>query len=267
MLEKLRNLLFNRHHRDRSDNRQPDCGQKEAHSVAGAKPVYLLLTRRLSDSSETIAGFRELYYCTTCEDYFVLGWHPRFSPLMEQCEVVEEMPSSPSGRDTADAAVFCPKCKSDYAMYGRIEHPEVAPERPEDARVYESFDYPFPPDIPSHPAGRIKIRSLIVEKIVVLVTGQFPDGLDVRDFAFSGFKETVLSRYGGEFLVTEHGGIRLHLIRVSVIVDETAWLMPLLEREVYQARSGQPVMLFTYGLVSLKTPLKQALFCLVLSTD
>ncbi len=267
MLKKLGKLFFGPRQRDGSNNRQPNCAQNEAGPVAGSEPDFFLLTRRFPDPVEAVSGFRELYYCTTCDDYFVLGWHPRSSPLMEQCDVVEEVPSSPSGRDATDAAVFCPKCKSDHAMYGRIEHPEVTPEQPDDARVYESLDYPFPPDIPSHPTGRIKIGEIIAEKIIVLVTGQFPDGLDVRDFACSGFKEIVLARHGGEFLVTEQGGIRLHLIRVSVIVDETAWLMPLLEREVYKARSGQPELLLTYGLVNLKAPLEQALFCLVLSFD
>jgi len=152
-------------------------------------------------------------------------------------------------------------------MYGLIEHPEVAISQPEDARIYESHEYPFPPDAPSHPKGRIRIESLLVEKLVMLVTGQFPAELNVRDFACSGFKEVVLSQHGGEFEISEQGGIRLHVIRVKAIVDETAWLAPFLESEVYKERSAQPRMFLTYGLVNLRAPLEQALFCLVLSND
>jgi hypothetical protein len=135
--------------------------------------------------------------------------------------VVEEMPPALTGRGSAGATVFCPKCKSDYAMYGPIQHPELPLDRPERARVYESFDYPFPPDVLSDPAGTIKIGSLIVEKIVILVTGEFPEAMDVREFAYSGVSKIVLSRHGGSCLVSEHGGIRLHLLRVSNFVDET----------------------------------------------
>jgi len=267
MLGKLRNVLFGRRQRERNANPQATCKQGEATPADDEEMSYLLLTRRVSDPIETIPGFREVYYCPTCHDYFVLAWHLRSSAFAEECDVVEETRSSPGEKGFVPGSVFCPKCKSDYAMYGFIQHPVVALDPPEGARIYESLDYPFPPEVSSHLKGRITIGSLLVEKIILLVTGQFPEGLDVRGFAYSGFKEIVLSRHGGEFLISEQGGIRLHLIRVNTIVDETAWLTPLLESEVYEERSAQPRVFLTYGLVKLRAPLGQALFCLVLSDD
>jgi hypothetical protein len=186
---------------------------------------------------------------------------------VESCDVVKEMPSSLGGRGAAFATVFCPRCKFDHSIYGRIDHPEVTLDEPENAHVYESLDYPFPPDVASHSRGRIKIGSLIIEKIVMFVTAQFPEELDVRAFAYSGFTEIVLARHGGELLISEQGGIRLHVIRVNTIVDETSWLMPLVEKEAYKAPGVQPRLLLTYVLQNLRAPLGQALFCVVIFID
>jgi hypothetical protein len=256
MLEMLRKMFFGRRNEEGSSNRPAtDTPAAEAGGVDSAEAPYLLLSRRFSDPPETVTPFREAYYCTKCDEYFVLGWHPRSSPLVQQCEVVRS--------DSAPAAVFCPKCKSDYAIYGAIEHP-AAP-LPQPARVYETLEYPFPPDLVSN-TGSVAFGDLIVEKIVLLVSGEFPDGMDVPDFAYSSVSAIVLSKHGGTFLVSEQGGIYLHVIRVSTIVDETAWLTALLQKEVYRTASLEKMFL-TYGVMTLKPPLGQALLCLVLSND
>jgi hypothetical protein len=91
--------------------------------------------------------------------------------------------------------------------------------------------------------------------------------MDVRDFAFSGFTDVVLSRNGGNALPSEAGGIRFHVLRVNTIVDETAWLTPLLKREVYGIQDWGTKIFGTYGVVELKPPLRQALFCLMFAND
>jgi len=151
-------------------------------------------------------------------------------------------------------------------MYGPILHPEAPVDRPEDLRVYEALDYPFPPDVPSDEQGSIRIGRMVIEKIVLLITGEFPDEMEVRDFAYSGFNEIVLSRHSRELEVAENGGIRLHVLRTNTIVDETPWLTALLQKEVYRKTFGMKLFA-TYGIVELKPPLRQALFCLVHRTE
>jgi hypothetical protein len=260
-------MLLGRGRSEDNRNQQPSYLRNAASPVAGGEAPSLLLTRRVPDGQEDIPGFREVYFCTTCADYFVLAWHPRSSPLVARCDVVENLPPESAGTDTAAATVFCPKCSSGYAMYGRIEHAEVSPPQPEEALVYESFDYPYPPEFDSHPAGSIQVGKLVIRKIVLFVTGEFPDGLDVLDFACSGFNETVLSRFGGEVVVSEQGGIRLHVLRVSSIVDETDWLVPIINSQAYQAQSARVKLSMTSGLMNLRAPLGQALFCLILIDD
>lgn len=255
MLDKLRNIFGRGEHR--RSRTPPVC-----ESAGRNDDQVVLLSRRFTDPLDDLPGFRESYYCTQCRDYFVLAWHTKSSPLVKQCEVVQNIPDR---KGSAPNGVFCPKCQSDYAIYGCIEKEGLPLDQDAAVHVYEALDYPFPPDVPSTPAGRIKIESLTVEKVVMLVTGEFPQGMNVRDFAHSGFTATVLSRHGGDLWVSQEGGIRLHLIRVSTIVDETSWLMPLLQREVYKTKNWGTKIFLTYGMIELKPPLGRALFCLVLS--
>jgi hypothetical protein len=258
MLEKLRNVISGRRGHQSGENPPPTCNQAGGSQGDSSESPVVLLSRRFADPVENISGFQEAYYCTKCRDYFVLAWHFKSSPLVGQCDVVQDMRPSLQG-------VFCPRCQSDYAMYGPIQNAGAPLDQWEDVRVYETLDYPFPRNVPSTPAGRIKIGSLSVENIVMLVTGEFPDGMDVRDFAYSGFTAVVLSRHGGDVLVSEESGIRLHVLRVSTIVDETSWLTPLLKREVYRTQNWGTKVFLTYGVIALKPPLERALFCLVLS--
>jgi hypothetical protein len=261
MLGKLRNILFGQR---QATHGNPEATRKQGagHLVEDVEQKYHLLSRRFSDANGPFPGFREIYYCTKCEDYFVLAWHLRSSPLVEQCEVVPDPASSQNPGDPEPGGIFCPRCKSDYRNYGPIPHPET-PAR-EGLRVYEAYDYPFPPDVPSGELGSISIGKLVAEKIVLFITGEFPEGFNVRDFAYAGFSDVVLDRCGGELLVSEHGGVRLHVFRTNLIVDETDWLFAFLKGEVYRKQNFGTKVFTTYGLVELKPPLRQALFCVVL---
>ena len=261
MFKWLRNILFGRSGKNLPDPKG-GSGRDAGRLGEGVGKKYVLLSRRVSEPHESIPGFPEIYYCTKCQDYFVLAWHSQSSPLVEQCDVVQETHSAPGPNGPGPSGVFCPKCKSDYGMYGPIPHPETPIDRPEDLRVYEALEYPFPPDVPSDAQGSIRIGGAVIEKIVLLITGEFPDELNVRDFAYSGFDQIVLSRHGGDLEVAEHGGIRLHVLRLNTIVDETPWLTALLQKEVYRKPLGTKLFV-THGIVELKPPLRQALFCLV----
>jgi len=263
MREKLRTFFFGPRPPEKHANPQPTRAQTDGDRGEDSAEEFVLLSQRSSDLKD-VQGFREIYYCRNCRDHFILAWHSKSSPLVDQCEIIPDTHPCLCGRDSACVMVFCPQCQSDYAIYGPIQYP-ASPSKPEDARVFEAFDYPFPPDAPSWPEGTITLGSLIVEKVVMLVTGEFPKGLDVRDFAYDGFNTVVLSRHGDGFRVSEGAGIRLHVLRVNTIVDETAWLTPLLQREVYRTQSWGTKVFLTYGVCDLKPPLGQALFCLVVA--
>jgi len=264
MLEKLRTFFFGPRPHEKPENSQATCAQVEEDSAEDSSGELLLLSRRSSDLKD-VHGFREIYYCTGCRDQFVLAWHSRSSPLVDQCEIIPNTHPCLRGRDSAHDMVFCPQCRSDYSIYGPIQRPEAQLNRPEHSRVYEAFDYPIPRDAPSWPEGTIKLGSFIVEKVVMLVTGEFPTGMNVGDFAYDGFTEVVLSKHRGEFRVSEGAGIRLHVMRVNMIVDETDWLTPFLKKEVYRTQNWGTKVFLTYGVCDLKPPLGQALFCLVLA--
>jgi hypothetical protein len=258
----------NRRGHDGKGDPSPRVAEESGVSVGAESTsnLYLLLSRRFSEPMDSVPGFRELYYCTHCCDYFVLAWHLHSSSLVEECDVVDDMPLSLlHGRDPADEPVFCPKCKTDYGLYGTIQHPEaILGELPE-VQVYEAHDYPFPPDVPS--TGTVRMGGIVAEKLVLLVMGEFPDGMNVRDFAYAAVDEVVHANLGGELCVSEAGGIRVHLLRVNLILDETDWLMLVLRKEVYRTSSLGTKVFLTRSLVNLPSPLSSALLCAVLSAD
>jgi hypothetical protein len=111
MLEKLRDIIFR--------GRNPRVVGEQAGTAPGkGAENHVLLSRRLRDPVEDVPGFREVYYCTKCRDYFVLAWYSKSSSLVKQCDVIQDVPD---GKGLAHTGVFCPKCQSDYAMYGPIQ--------------------------------------------------------------------------------------------------------------------------------------------------
>src|SRR4051794_25892495 len=115
-----------------------DHAHVEKGQADGAEKEFVLLSRRMTDPEEDISGFRQWYYCKTCHDYFVLAWHSNSSPLVEHCDVIPDTHSCLRGTDSAHTTVFCPRCQSDYVIYGPIERPETLLDRPDYAHVYEA---------------------------------------------------------------------------------------------------------------------------------
>jgi hypothetical protein len=217
-----------------------------------AQAERVLLTRRIDDPTEDVQGFDETYFCRTC-DYFVLAWHERSSPFAKICNVVEAKGHS---------QIFCPVCGEDCRMYGPILGAGVTTARPQDVRVLDSFDFPFPPQSPESSTGFITVGDITIEKIVLLVTGEFPSDLEVRDFAYSGVSH-ILGSLGGELGVSEQGGIRINVLRTDCVSSETSWLTPVLKKHVYKLSSWGTRTFLTNGPIELEPPLEQAVVCLV----
>ena len=224
---------------------------------------FVLLARRSKTGVESSADFPEIYRCIQCRDNFVLAWVDVASPLVGLCDRVEDSHPCLRGRDPQQATVFCPVCHTDYAMYGIIPHPDTYAMRAQAPEVYEAHEYPFPPDVPSSPIGCIKFGSLPVEKIVLLVTGEFPPSMGIGDFATSLVFDRVCPSLCTELLVSDQGGIRLHVLTVSAICDESAGLTALIQRVVYKEREWGTRIMLTLTPMRLQPPLKEALFCMV----
>jgi hypothetical protein len=222
-------------------------------SGESAPPDQVLLTRRIDDPAEHVQGFDEIYFCKTCGDYFVLAWHQRSSPLAKVCSVVEC-----KGR----SQIFCPVCGEDYRMYGPILGLGVRTANPDDVKVFDSFVFPFPPESTESANGLIKVGDITIERIVLLVTGEFPPVFEVRRFAYSGASR-ILRSLRGELSVSEHGGIRIHVLRTDCVSDETSWLTPVLKKHVYKLSSWGTRTFLAYGPLELEPPLRQAVFCLM----
>jgi hypothetical protein len=79
----------------------------------GATAPQALLTRPVNDPMQPLVGFDEVYWCTECNDYFVLAWQPVAEPLPSRCQRV-----APPKRDPG--SVFCPGCSEAFADYGPI---------------------------------------------------------------------------------------------------------------------------------------------------
>ena len=213
----------------------------------------LLLTRRIDDPTATVEGFDEVYYCPTCGDYFGLAWHATSSPLAQICDAVE-----PEGR----TRIFCPVCGRDYEMYGPILG-KGAPVVPlEEVTVFGSCDFPFPVNLPTGRPGLIKVGEFVIEKIVLLVTGELPPDGGARDLAYSVVHQEIDS-LGGEFAVSEGGGIRIHMLRTDAVSDDSDWVLQVLQQHIYEPDDWATRPFFTKGPFALRPPWGQLLICLV----
>jgi len=268
VLNRFRNILSGVNSKLFGGRRRAMNGAPETPShgeqAGGADKHYVLLTRRSENDSEDMQGLPEEYYCVRCREYFVLAWHDSSSLLVKHCEVVENSHPCLRGRALEQAAVFCPKCNSEYPMYGPIPHAATYASRLQPPEVYEAFEYAFPPDVTSSPNGWVKFGSFTVERIVVLLSGEIPDRLDLCDFACSGVYDVFVTKPGHELFVSDAGGVRLHVLRVSAIGnDETGRILSLLQREVYMDQDWGTRIFLTVGPVKLRPPLGEVLFCQV----
>jgi len=84
---------------------------------------HVLITRRTENPSDDMPGFRELYCCTTCRDYFWLAWQPKSGQPMSGCQVVLQNMLPGTNTDLDSFSIFCPKCAGGYAQYGLVLWP------------------------------------------------------------------------------------------------------------------------------------------------
>ena len=213
----------------------------------------VLITRRVSEPMETVQGFDENYYCQTCGDYFVLAWHDQSSPIEQGCKVID---------GKGNTQVFCPNCDEKYDMYGPILGYCIPNAQARVVEVFHSFEFPFPPDAPASHSGLIVVGDLTIEKIVLMVTGDFPPDMNVQHYSYS-VVSYFLGLFGRDLRVSEQGGIRIHILRTSFLSNETSWLTPVLQRHVYKTSNLGNRILLTNGPIELEPPLVQAVVCLV----
>jgi len=101
-----------------------------------------------------------------------------------------------------------------------------------------------------------------MEKIVLVVTGEFPPEMDVEQFAVAA-AALQLQQFGDDRVMSAHGGIPLHVLRTDVISDETSWLEPLLQEQLYAAESRRFLAFLTSPPLELRPPLGQLIACFV----
>jgi hypothetical protein len=102
--------------------------------------------------------------------------------------------------------------------------------------------------------------------MVVFVTGDIPRGLKARELALSLLMAKVCCKFPNGFRVFEDGVSRIHVLRVSKIVNKPDWLIPVVKREIYEAEAEDwsKKTFAIADLVRLKPPLSEAAFCVVL---
>lgn len=224
-----------------------------------------LRSRRVPDPMADYPGFDEVYSCPQCGDCFVLAWHPRGSPPSEHCDVISQRPGDPRPLRPGRARVFCPVCGTVYAMYGLIKaHGAASPARAE-VTVEELLEFPFPPGVESTREGLVRIGGMTVERIVFLIRGTFPPDVDVRDFVMGGIQDQIATAFEGDLAVSQAGGIRVHVLRVSTLENEEDWLEGVLKRHVYRANPGILVFM-TSPIMRIHPPMDQCMFCFVQSS-
>ncbi|GEM_PF-1862320 len=223
---------------------------------------FVLLARSVADPMEDLQGFPEAYYCTRCEAYFAMAWREASSSAPAECRVIDpaEFPSGPGAADRQ--SVFCPTCGSDYAEYGLIPGRDPGSPDPGDVQILESQSFPFPPDAACPEDGFIKKGDLVIERIVFIVTGEFPPDVEPVDVTYS-LAQQLLDGLPGDLGVSPSGGIRIHLLRTNAVSDEDDWVLPILENHVYTPETFGNRTYMTNGPIDLNPPLGQMLCCLL----
>ncbi|MFT7464254.1 MAG: hypothetical protein ACI9EF_002603 [Pseudohongiellaceae bacterium] len=79
----------------------------------GSSSALPLLTSRVSDPMQPPGGFEEVYWCTECNDYFVLASLAEGQLMPPRCQKVAAHKSKPG-------LVFCPGCSEAFDDYGAI---------------------------------------------------------------------------------------------------------------------------------------------------
>jgi hypothetical protein len=259
MLRFLKNLFS----RQRRADPQPARPAEGTAPGARATPIeyrdHLLVTRRLENPMADLPGFREVYYCTACKDYFVLAWQPKTGYSAVACEVVKSDMLPRLNADLERLSVFCPACRAEYPFYG----PVLWPGQPAEKIVLkETFRVTYPD---ADRGGKIRtepisLKGVPTERIVVLLAGEVPEALNKHELVCS-FLESEL---GGEIRsACVYEAINVDVLLVEKISDDTALLNQFLQETVYQPLDWGVRMFLTSPPIPLRPPLQQIMLCLV----
>lgn len=225
---------------------------------------HLLLTRRgLTDGEavQGVDGFAEAYYCTTCRDYYVLGWQLENAPLKERSVVVPQACLPDPASNLADLSVFCPKCRTQQSQYGRVLWPgqhrlEMV------AREVFSFVFGGPGDTREASLHSPKFDGKPCDP-VLLVSGDLPDEAD-RTNVLGSFLESQLQALQTKAspLDTETP-LAVQVVWVDKVIDETAPLIALLSQTLDRGRNAAILWCMTYGVVRHEPSGGEIVLCLV----
>lgn len=236
-------------------------GAQGAAAAAPGAPVergdQVLVTARLADPSP-ILGVREVYFCPPCGDYFVLAWRPKAERRApgERPVTADALPGGRAGLERAP--IFCPACGARYPEYGLVDGVggAVGP-----ITLREHRRVRAPRGEGGGPAGARppRFRGFATERIVVLVAGEWPEGLGKDEFVLS-FLSSIL---GPELQAAAGAPLAIDLCVVDRVDDDTAALVPFLQEHLYPGASWGDRACLSHGPLRLRPPLGEILLCLV----
>ena len=208
----------------------------------------ILLTRRFAKFQVDVDGFDEIYSCVKCGDYFVLAWHRRDSEFVATCESVE-LESTPK-------TVFCPRCLTNWAIYGEIEHPGA---RTPGIAVKNLWRLTLPIEDSDKTRKTDKRRSMMIERVVLLFAGRFPVEFDVQRFA-DVVVHRALKRQGN---CQTRAKLPVNVLEMDEVCSESTWVHAVLGAHVYHGGAPIPKMFLTTEIRRLARPQGELVICFV----
>jgi len=122
-----------------------------------------------------------------------------------------------------------------------------------------SVTYPFGKSGPVTEEN-FRCRGVPTEKIVAVLAGEFPEGMDRQGFICFCI-DSALGQEATE--VSAHGPIRVEVLRVDYVTDDSALLMKLLQEGVHSEVEWRFRSFGALGPVPLRHPLQAILLCMV----
>jgi len=220
---------------------------------------FTLKTKRLAveDGYKGVPHFNESYMCGTCKDMYVLQWIPDSQSTDAIPVTFSQLPNPPN----IPTKVFCPQCKS-KTPYGVIQGLEKPP------APMEVIEYIETQMARLHNANEGGFNLHInVEKIVIVVSGKWPDGMVKKDkvsIAFT-FCAALLKPDLDKAMQTQPGPpLSFNIVLISnEISDESNYVRDLLERTVYKDINFGTRIYLTSPMLPLKAPFNNAMVVLV----
>lgn len=224
------------------------------------QPNYVLLTRRVEKAEGEIPGFPDQYHCPRCDGAFVLAWHPSHTPMVNLMDrVPPDHPCLAAKRD--ETHVFCPECEFHDLVSRPIAHPISGRDREMKAPALATFHYPLSRVLERKARKGMRCEGPEIKRVVIFVTGRFPESLAPRVFAELVLSTSILPRFRGRFRFTRAPGNRLHIHRVARLPGKTSGLGLFIQHS-YGGSIEDRVTLSTPGRpIALEPPLGEMLPC------